>query len=183
MAGDPGPDPSSVARVQSWLDGLHGLRARFVQVFPDGGTGQGVASFAPPGRLRLDYLPDRTMTLVADDGRITFTNARAGSTTRMRAASTPFGLLLDGPVRLGGAVRVTDVQTPTGSLQISLARRDNPASGLLTLVFADPGPGAPLALSRIVAVDAEHRRTTLSLFDQRTGVDFPPKTFVPPVVS
>lgn len=169
-------DQSEVDRVQAWFDGVHGFRADFLQIWPDGAIGEGVARYDPPGRLRLDYLPSGGMTLVARDGHVVVTDARSGSVTRMRAAASPLGLLLDGRVRLSGDVQVTDVQRSAGALQISLARAGNPGAGLLTLTFADR-PGASLVLTGITAVDAERRTTRFRLTHETTGTAFPPGTF------
>ncbi len=169
-------DQRSVDRVQRWLDGLHGLRARFVQIGAGGGVQQGVALFDPPGRLRLDYAPGDRLTLIANDGHIVVTNAALGSTTRMPASASPLGLLLDGPIRLSGDVRVTDVARAAGALQVSLARADNLTAGLLTLTFNDE-PDGSLTLVALEATDAERQRTRFRLFDQQTGLRFAPSLF------
>lgn len=170
-------DDAAVARVQAWLDGLHGLQADFVQIWPNGAVGEGVLRFDPPGRLRLDYRPAGSMTLVANGGRIVFTDGRTGSTTRMPAKASPLGLLLDGRIRLGGTIRVTDVQAPPGVLQVSLARNDNPQAGLLTLTFADRAGG--LVLTGAEGVDAEGRHTRFHFTNERTGEGFAPSIFSP----
>ncbi len=180
-AAAPGPslspaDQEAVATVQSWLDGLHGFEADFVQVWPNGVVGEGRARFDPPGRLRLDYLPAGSMTLVASNGHIVFTDGRTGSVTRMPTHASPLGLLLEGQVRLAGDIRVTDVQRATGVLQLSLARTSNPGQGLLTLTFAQ---GATLDLTGIEAVDAEGRHSRFHLTHETTGARFAPGTFVP----
>lgn len=172
----PPAQQAAVERVQAWLDGLHGFEAKFLQVWPNGAVGSGVARFDPPGRLRLDYWPDDSMVLIANQGHVVFTDRRTGSVTRMPARASALGLLVDGRPRLSGPVRVTDVQTPPGALQISLARADNPQAGLLTLTFADRG-GSDLVLTGIEAVDAESQRTRLHLTDQRVGIAFPPQIF------
>ena len=153
-------DQASVNEIQAWFDGLHEFSADFVQVWPNGAVGEGRALFDPPGRLRLDYLPRGSMTLVADGGHIVFTDARTGSTTRLPTRASPLGLLLDGRVQLGGAIRVTSVQRAAGALQVSLARADDPAQGLLTLTFAET---PALNLTGIEAVDAEGRHTRFHL--------------------
>lgn len=167
-------DQASVAEVQGWLDGLHGFEADFVQVWPNGAVGEGRARFDPPGRLRLDYRPAGSMTLVANGGHIVFTDGRTGSVTRMPTRASPLGLLLEGRVRLGGDIQVTDVKRATGVLQVSLARASNPTQGLLTLTFAE---GPSLDLTGIEAVDAEGRHTRFHLTHESTGAIFAPNTF------
>ena len=170
------PDRAAVDRVQAWLDGLHGLHARFLQTWPDGAVSEGVALFDPPGRLRLDYAPHDRMVLVASGGHIVVTEATTGSVTREPASASPLGLLLDAHVSLlGDAIRITDVQQTGGHLQLSLVRADNPLSGLLTLVFDDTPSG--LQLESLQGVDAERRRTVFRLFDETVGVVAPAGAF------
>ena len=173
----PPADQASVARVQGWLDGLHGFSANFVQVWPNGAVGEGLVRFDPPGRLRLDYRPLGSTTLVANGGHIVFTDGRTGAVTRMPASASPLGLLLAPHVVFGGDIRVTDVQRAAGVLQVSLARADNPAQGLLTLTFHG---GEALALTGIEAVDAEGRHTRFHLADETTGARFAPSLFSAP---
>ncbi len=173
-------DRTAVERVQSWLDNLHGLRARFLQTWPDNAVSEGVALFDPPGRLRLDYAPNDRMVLVANGGHIVVTDAGNGSVTRLPARSSALGLLLDGRIDLlGGGVRVTDVQQNSGRVQLTLDRADNPGAGQLTLLFDDKLAGG-LVLTDLQAVDAERRRTDFRLFDQTTGAPIPPAAFILP---
>ena len=182
MAPKPDLSPSdrqAVARVQSWLDDLHGLRARFLQTWPDGHASEGVALFDPPGRLRLDYAPDDRAVLVAAGGRIVFTDNATGSVTRLPARSSPLGLLLDGRVELlGDRIRVSDIRQVAGRVALTLTRADNPGAGQLTLLFDDVPSG--LSLVSLQAVDAERRRTVFRLLDQTTGHPIPPSSFALP---
>ncbi len=156
-------DRAAVDRVQAWLDGLHELHARFQQTWPDGAVSEGTAFFAPPGRLRLDYAPDHRMVVTAENGRIVVDDNASGAVTRMPASASPLGLLLEGRIRLlDGPIRVSDVQTRPGLIQLTLIRADKPLEGQLTLTFAD-GPGG-LTLTSLQGVDAERRRTVFRLF-------------------
>ncbi len=170
-------DQAAIARVQAWLDHLHGLRARFLQTWPDNAVSEGVALFDPPGRLRLDYAPNDRMVLVASGGRIVVRDATVGSVTRMPARASTLGLLLDGRIELtGDRIRVTDVQQVPGRVQLTLVRAVNPGAGQLTLVFDDMAGG--LVLSSLQATDAERRRTGFRLFDQTMGAAIPANSFV-----
>jgi len=181
-----GPLPPAVAAVQSYLDGLRSLTARFVQTGPDGSESAGRVWYQP-GCLRLEYDPPGSLVVVARDGRLVAHRASDGSTTRIALQANPLGLLLVPHLRLSGTIEVTDVQRTSGLLQVSLARRANPAQGLLTLLFAAPGDapvgpqdGASLALLSLQAVDARGQRTVLHLERAQTGVALPAGLFAYP---
>ena len=178
-------DRSDVARVQSALDALGGLRARFVQTGPDGATSRGTVWY-DPGRLRLAYDPPNSMLVVAAGRHLVAHRDADGSTTRIALSGNPLGLLLARPLRLSGEIRVTDIQRSPGILQVSLARTVNPAQGLLTLIFSDlpgrPGSGS-LALVGLEAVDARRNRTRLRLLDAQVNLTLDPDLFKPPPAS
>ncbi len=168
-------EQADIMRAQSALDGLHGLEAQFMQLGPDGGTASGTAWFEP-GHLRLEYRSPQRRLVVAGDGRLVALDGATDATTRISLSANPLGLLLAGPIRLEGAIDVTDVQRSATGLQVSLARSSNPAQGLLTLFF-DVRPDGSLLLSGLEAVDAERHRTRFRLYAQRPGPGFAPSLF------
>lgn len=170
-------DQSDVARIQSYLDGLHGLRAHFVQSGPDDAVSSGTVWY-DPGRLRLQYDRPGPMLVVASGQHLVAHRASDGMTTRIALSGNPLGLLLERPLRLSGEISVTNLQRTPGILQVSLARAANPAQGLLTLIFADPPAG--LDLVGLEAVDARQHRTRLRLTDGQAGLALDPGLFRPP---
>lgn len=165
---------SDIARIQASLDALHGLRARFAQVGSDGAVSTGTAWY-DPGRLRLQYDTPGRMLVVAAGQHLVAHRDADDATTRVALSGNPLGLLLAHPLRLSGAISVTDIQHGSGTLQASLARTANPAQGLLTLIFADRPAG--LALIGLETVDARRARTRFSLADAQTGLVFDPALF------
>jgi outer membrane lipoprotein-sorting protein len=170
-------EQADIARIQSTLDGLHGLRARFLQIGPDGGTSTGIAWY-DPGRLRLQYDTPGRMVVVAAGQHLVAHRESDDSTTRIALSGNPLGLLLARPLRLSGPISVTDVQRGPDILQASLARTANPAQGLLTLIFSDTPAG--LGLIGLEAVDARRQRTRFHLTDVQTGLALDPALFTPP---
>ncbi len=173
----PPADRADVARVQSALDQLHGFRARFVQTGADQRSGSGTAWY-DPGRLRLQYDAPSRMTVVASGMRLVAHRESDDSTTRIALSGNPLGLLLKQPLRLSGAIQVTNIQRRPGILQLSLARTSDPAQGLLTMIFADQA--GKLLLIGLELEDARGTRTRFHLFDTQSGLAFPPGLFMPP---
>lgn len=169
---------ADIDRAQHALDTMGGLKARFVQTGPGADSAAGVAWFET-GHLRLQYQLPSARLVVAARGRLVMLDAATDSTTRISLSANPLGLLLSGPVRLSGAIDVTDIQRGATSLQLSLTRASNPAQGLLTLLFTVRTDGTML-LSGLEAVDAERHRTRFQLDDQQTGQRFDPALFSPP---
>ncbi len=48
-------DRADLARIAAYLNGITGLKAKFLQVAPDGAVSQGIAWLERPGRMRFQY--------------------------------------------------------------------------------------------------------------------------------
>lgn len=166
-------DRADLARVQAYLDGLKTLKARFLQVGPQGDVSEGTAWIERPGRLRFEYDPPSPFLLVAGYGVGYFHDRKLGQTSNFPLSATPLGILLADHVTLAGQVTATEVIRDPGQLQIALIRTGKAADGSLTLVFADN----PLQLRQWTLEDAQHQRTSVSLTDVTLGGKFDPALF------
>jgi len=173
-------DRTDLGRVEAYLNALHTLKARFLQVAPDGATAQGVAWLERPGRMRFQYDKPSPLLLVAGHDLLVYYDRELKQTTNIPLDSTPLGLLLRDNLTLAGDVTVTGLARVPGQLQVTLVRTKSPGDGSLTLVFADQ----PLALRQWTVVDGQKQETTVSLFDVQFGGTFDPAmfTFIDPKV-
>ncbi|MBV9784434.1 MAG: outer membrane lipoprotein carrier protein LolA [Acidisphaera sp.] len=166
-------DQADLRRIQAYLDGMHSLKARFLQIAPDGSTSGGTAWLERPGRMRFQYDPPSPLLLVAGHGLVVFHDAELEQTSNIPLGSTPLGILLADHITLSGPVTVTGIERQPGEIQLTLERTASPADGSLTLVFADP----PLQLRSWTVVDAQRKETRVSLFNVELGGSFPDKLF------
>lgn len=175
----PGPpalspqDRADLARVETYLNGLRTLKARFLQVAPDGATSEGTAWLQRPGRMRFEYDKPSPFLLVAGFGSAVFHDSQLNQTTSVPLATTPLGILLGDDLKMNGDVTVTGVLRQPGQIQVTTTRTASPADGTLTLIFAD----APLALRQWSVMDAQRQETRVSLFNVELGGSFPPRMF------
>src|ERR1700733_3389513 len=100
-------DQADIGRIETYLNSLTSLKARFMQVAPDGGVSQGTAWLVRPGRLRFQYASPSPFLLVAAHGRLIFHDSALGQTSNIALSRTPLGVLLEEHVHLSGAVTVT----------------------------------------------------------------------------
>jgi outer membrane lipoprotein-sorting protein len=165
----PGPkDAADLARIQAYLNSLRTLKARFMQVAPNGAVSQGLAWLQRPGRMRFQYDPPTPLLLVAGHGLFVFYDRDLKQTTNLPLGSTPLGILLRENLTLSGDVSVTDIDRQPGLIAITLIRTASPGDGSLTLVFADD----PLALRQWTVLDAQGRATRVTLYDVELGGSF-----------
>ena len=161
-------DRGWIDRAQTALGAITTLKARFLQIAPDGATTQGTAWLDRPGRMRFEYDKPSTLLLVANDGEVVFRDAKLDQVTTIPLTRTPLGLLLAPSIRLSGDVTVTGLTQNRGQLQLTLQRTASPGDGSLTLVFS----AAPFALRSWTVVDAQGRETRVDLYNVQTGGSF-----------
>jgi outer membrane lipoprotein-sorting protein len=161
-------DRADLARIGTYLDGLHTLKAHFLQVAPDGSTSEGTAWLQRPGRMRFQYDPPTPLLLVAGHGLFVYYDRQIQQTSNIPLGSTPLGLLLAEHVTFSGDVTVTGISRMPGQIQVSMVRTESPGDGSLTLVLADQ----PLALRQWMVVDAQGQETRVSLFNVELGGSF-----------
>ena len=166
-------DRADIARVETYLNGIRTLHARFRQIAPTGGVSGGQVWLERPGRLRFEYDPPSPFLLVGGHGLLVFHDSRLQQTSNIPLSSTPLGLLLQDNLRLSGDVTIAGLSRVPGQLQLRLLRSKSPADGTLTLVFADP----PLALQQWSVVDAQRQETRITLYNIELGGAFKQSLF------
>ena len=93
-------DQNTLTSVARYLNGLRTLKARFLQIGPDGVTTHGTLWLDRPGRMRFAYDTPSPLLLVAGRGTVVFHDSQLGQTTNIPVANTPLGLLLADTITL-----------------------------------------------------------------------------------
>ena len=161
-------DRADIARIEAYLSGLRSLKARFVQVAPDGGLSEGVVWLERPGKMRFEYDPPSPFLLVANYGLVVFSDRKLQQTSNIPLSQTPLGILLAEKVTLSGDVEITGLQRQPGEILLTFQRTASPSDGSLTLVFLD----RPLALQQWSVVDQQRQATNVQLFKVELGGKF-----------
>ncbi|MGC8477560.1 MAG: LolA family protein [Acetobacteraceae bacterium] len=175
LAAAPAPteDAAELGRIAAYLNGIHTLKAHFLQVAPDGRISEGTAWVDRPGRMRFAYAPPTPYLLVAGSGLVMFHDRQLDQTSTVPLDRTPLGILLAPRIRFSGSVKVTAIRRLPGEIMLTLIRAAAPEQGSLTLVFSTD----PLLLRQWSVLDPQHQRTTVTLTDIETGGRFPPGLF------
>ena len=167
-------DKADVARAEAFLNSFASLKARFLQVAPNGQQSEGTAFFSRPGRMRLQYDPPSPVLVVADGSFLIVHDKELGEPSYIPLDSTPAGILVRDHVRLDGKdVKVIRVGRAPGILTVTMVQADDSGQGELTLVFSD----RPFALRQWRVLDGQGNITQVSLFDTQTGLTLDSKLF------
>ena len=156
---------ATLARMETYLNSIRTIRARFLQVAQNGASAQGTAWIWRPGRMRFDYDPPEPLLLVASGGQVMMFDRELRQPTTVPASATPLGVLLRPQIRLSGDITVTGVERRGGFLHVTLHRTNQAAEGRLTLTFEEN----PMQLRQWTVVDAQSRETRVTLYEIDTS--------------
>src|SRR5271168_1256812 len=102
-----GQDQADLARIETYLNGIRSLKARFVQTSSDGSSASGISLLQRPGKMCFQYDPPTPFLLVANHGFLTFVDSQLAQTSHIPLSRTPLGILLSDRVTLSGEITVT----------------------------------------------------------------------------
>ena len=160
-------------RITSYINGIRNLEGDFTQISPKGKVSTGRFYISKPGKLRFEYAPPNPFLIVSDGTWLTVNNRARNRSDQYPLSKTPLRLMLSNQVDLSKQAIVRQIQNNDGIITVALEDRDQLVSGHLILVFNDNTK----ALQQWVVVDAQGRRTTVSLGNTVTGTKPDPRLF------
>lgn len=166
-----------LAKVEAHLNAAQSMTANFVQTDSKNRQLIGTLSLKRPGRIRFEYGRGANMLLVGNGKTLTFVDYEVGQKSSWAIAKSPLSVLLSGNPDLERIARVV----PNSDPRVLIVRaRDarRPEFGTLILGFIR-SPAAPggLLLQGWTAVDAQNKRTKVTLTNQRYNVAVPESAF------
>ncbi len=156
-----------LAKFGAHLAAVQSMTADFVQTDARARSAAGTLQLKKPGRIRFQY-GSGDLLLVANGARLTFIDYQVGQKSSWALNKTPLGVLLSAVPNIKRNAKVV----PSGDPRTVVIRARDP-SGFGTLVLAFlRAPSAPggLMLYGWTAVDAQNKKTTVKLTNQRYNV-------------
>lgn len=157
-------------QVVSALRGITTMKADFVQTDRNGQSIRGVLTLKNPGRIRFEYERAANMLIVSNGRSLTLVDYDVNQVQRWPISNSPLGALLDprrDVKRYGRLLPTSNAEV----LSVEVKDRSKPEYGTITMIFVRDGsaPGG-WELNSWVALDAQNKRTTVRLSNQRYGV-------------
>jgi outer membrane lipoprotein-sorting protein len=170
------PESADLARVQAHLTSVQSMTADFTQTDAKGRSAAGTLQLKRPGRIRFQY-GSGDLLLVGNGKSLTYLDYQVGQKSSWPLNKTPLGILLAANPDIKGNAKVV-ASTDPRTVVIRAKDRENPEYGTLILAFLR-SPSAPggLMLYGWTAVDAQNKRTTVKLSNQRYNVAVPDSAF------
>jgi outer membrane lipoprotein-sorting protein len=167
-------DQAALQRATTYLNSLQSVEGNFVQLAHDGRSTRGTVYIKKPGRIRFEYEKPNPTLIVADGTTVAVENNQLRTTDRYPIGNTPLRLLLT-TVDLANDPHVVSIQRQSGLLAVTAAERSGPATGQVTMYFADTGN--TLQLSHWDVEDARGQHTMVSVSGLHDVADLPPQLF------
>jgi outer membrane lipoprotein-sorting protein len=175
------PAPAATSEVlktvESSLAATQSMTAEFLQTDGKGRQLAGALSLKRPGKIRFSYGGGVNMLLVANGKTLSFIDYDVGQKSSWPIAKSPLAVLLSPNPDLGRIARIMPSDNPS---VIVVRARDarRPEFGTLVMAF-QRAAGAPggLRLEGWTAIDAQNKKTTVRLSNQRYNVDVPDSAF------
>ena len=157
-------------QVVAALRGITTMKADFVQTDRSGQSIRGVLTLKNPGRIRFEYERAANMLIVSNGRSLTLVDYDVNQVERWPISNSPLGALLDPKRDVTRYGRLVPTSNPN-VLSIEVKDPRKPEYGTITMIFVrDAGAPGGLELTSWVALDAQNKRTTVRLSNQRYGV-------------
>lgn len=159
------------------LRGISTMRADFTQTNRSGQSVGGTLTLKSPGRIRFEYEDDVNMLIVSNGKSLTMVDYDVNQVERWPIGNSPLGALLDPSRDVKRYGKLIPTSNPN-VISIEVKDPKKPEYGTMTLVFVrDPDAPGGLELNSWVALDAQNKRTTVRLSNQRYGMSVADSTF------
>ena len=165
-----------IAKVEAHLAAVQSMTANFRQTDAKGRSDMGTLQLKRPGRIRFEY-QGGDLLLVGTGGKLWFLDYSVGQANSWSLSKTPLGILLGANPDIGRIAKVMPQSDPR-ILVVRARDARRPEFGTLILAFIR-NPSAPggLMLEGWTAIDAQNKRTTVKLDNQRYNVGVPDSAF------
>jgi len=162
--------------VQEHLASVQSMTANFTQTDSKNQIARGTLQLKRPGRIRFQY-EGNDLLLVGNGSKLTFVDYAVGQKNSWDLNKTPLGLLLSANPDINRIAKVVAQKDPRILLvRARDARRPEFGTLLLAFVRTPSSPGG-LLLEGWTAIDAQNKKTTIKLDDQRYNVTVPESAF------
>ena len=165
---------AGVPEVETYINSIRTLQARFVQSNPNGSVVQGTLYLSKPGRMRFQYDPPSQLKIVADGRQVTMWDPTNKDFGQWPIGWTAASFLVKEPLRLSGDITVEASQrTPDGLLALTLVQTRKPQEGKVTVRVSEN----PMQLRGWTIIDNRGNKVDVSLTNLQTGLQLADSLF------
>jgi len=165
---------AGLRQVETYINSIRTLQARFVQSNPNGGNVQGTLYVSRPGKMRFQYDPPSQLKIVADGRQVTMWDPANKDFGQWPIGWTAASFLVMEPFRLSGDLTVVANQrTPDGLLALTLVQTRKPQEGKVVVRLSEN----PMQLRGWSIIDNRGNKVDVALTNLQTGIQLADSLF------
>ena len=154
-----------IGEISAKLSAIETMNGEFVQFNPDGGQQEGKFFIARPGRVRFQYDPPATVSVVADGKSVLVFDKQLQTYDIWPLSQTPLRLLLDSRLDIATSDKLTRVSVAPDLVEVELQDETRFSSGTLNLIFER----GTYELRQWTVTDQQGLQTMVTLYNVEIG--------------
>jgi len=151
--------------ISDKLSAIQTMDGEFVQYNPDGAQQQGKFFIQRPGRVRFQYDPPASISVVADGKSVLVFDKKLQTYDIWPLSQTPLRLLLQDDLNLATSDKVTRVGVAPDLVEIEMHDETKFSAGTLNLIF----DRTTFELRQWTVTDQQGLQTMVALYNVETG--------------
>ena len=168
-----GEEQAVLAQISAKLSAVQTMDGEFIQYNPNGDQLQGKFFIARPGRVRFQYDPPTTISVIADGKSVLVFDKKLQTYDIWPLSQTPLRLLLEQNLDLATSDKVTRVGVAPDMIEVEMTDETKFSSGTLNLIFDSKN----FQLRQWTVTDQQGLQTMVALYNVETGKELPSKLF------
>ncbi len=158
-------DRAVLSDISAKLSSIDTMDGEFVQYNPNGDQLQGKFFISRPGRVRFQYDPPTTVSVIADGKSVLVFDKKLQTYDIWPLSQTPLRLLLDKDLNLATSDKVTRVGVAPDLVEVELHDETRFSAGTLDLIFDH----STYELRQWTVTDQQGLQTMVALYNVETG--------------
>ena len=173
-AGAQAQQQAGLQQVETYINSIRTLQARFVQTNPNGSNVQGTLYVSRPGKMRFQYDPPSQLKIVADGRQVTMWDPANKDFGQWPIGWTAASFLVMEPFKLSGDITVEASQrTSDGLLALTLVQTRKPQEGKVIVRLSEN----PMQLRGWSIIDNRGNKVDVALTNLQTGIQLAASLF------
>ena len=169
-----GAEAQGIPEVETYINSIRTLQARFVQSNPNGSVVQGTLYVSRPGKMRFQYDPPSQLKIVADGTQVTMWDPVNKDFGQWPIGWTAASFLTKSPFKLSGDITVeANQRTPDGLLALTLVQTRKPQEGKIIVRVSEN----PMQLRGWTIIDNRGNKVDVNLTNLQTGMQLADSLF------
>jgi outer membrane lipoprotein-sorting protein len=158
-------EQAELTALSQSLQSIQTMNGEFSQFDPNGSQHEGQFFIARPGRVRFQYDPPATVSVIADGESVLVYDKAMQTYDIWPLSQTPLRLLLDSNLSLATSEKVTRVSVASDLIEVELHDETRFSNGVLNLVF----DRATHELRQWTVTDQQGLQTLVVLYNVEVG--------------